>query len=251
MTAGTILAACFNDGTNGTPATVVNGVAVGDLCEFQTRDPDTGLLTAVNETSFNLGSLTSRGIDFNAEFRADLDFLNSVPVFNRLEQPLNFSAIYRSTFQLENDEDITGNGIFNDNLGDFGFPEYQHNLTATLSYDRFGFNYRWFFSKATGDQAPFGGGNVCAPALIAEGVDPVDAAARCTEFLDLPNVTLHDITFSYRADDWAVRAGVRNLADTVPVRDSGIPSDGNTGTPFGLGFDLNGRNFFVNVTKSF
>ena len=253
LTAGTILAACFNDGSGGaTPPQVVNGVVVGDLCDFQTRDPNTGLLTAVNESSFNLGSLTSRGIDFNAEFRADLDFLNSVPVFDRLERPLSFSAVYRSTFQLENDEDITGDGIFIENLGDFGFPEYQHNLTGTLSYDRFSFNYRWFFSKAQGDVAPFGGGNICSPTLIAQGVDPVEAAARCTEFIDLPAVTLHDITLSYRGDDWAIRGGVRNVADTVIVRDAGgTPADGGSGTPFGLGFDLDGRNFFINVTKQF
>ena len=262
LTSATILAACFNLNAQGTFPTVVNGELQGNLCDFTQRGSD-GLLTAVNETSFNLGSITSRGIDFNAQFNADLDFLNNLPVFNQLERPLRFSAVYNSTFQLENDEDITGDGVFNENLGSPGFPEYQHNLTTTLSYDRFSFNYRWFFIKDTGDQANFVGATFCSDFLLGQGVsaeevfgldaDGVSIAdnARCQEFIDLPNVTLHDITFAYRADDWAIRAGVRNVADTVVVRDSGIPNDAGTGTPFGLGFDVDGRNFFVNVTKSF
>ena len=34
-------------------------------------------------------------------------------------------------------------------------------------------------------------------------------------------------------------------------RDTAIPSDGGTGTPFGLGYSLLGRTFFVNVSKAF
>ena len=254
LTTGTILNACFNLDQQGTDPTVVNGVVTGDLCDFTTRDPVSGLLTAVNETSFNLGSLTSRGIDFNAEFRAELDFLQGLPVFNKLEQPLNFSAVYRSTFQLENDEDITGNGVFAENLGNLGFPGYQHNLTGTLSYDRFAFNYRWFFAQRTGVDnffAPtpgtpsgFGGTN-CVPTLTTRGISFADAQTRCAEFTRNPNVTLHDITLTYRGDDWVLRGGVRNVADTVPIRDGGI------GTPFGVGFDLDGRNFFINFSKQF
>ena len=95
--------------------------------------------------------------------------------------------------------------------------------------------------------APFGGGNVCVPELTARGAD----TSGCTEFIDLPDVELHNISVTYNADTWAVRAGVRNLLNTVPVLDTAIPGDGNTGTPFGLGYDANGRNLFLNVSKRF
>ena len=56
---------------------------------------------------------------------------------------------------------------------------------------------------------------------------------------------------TYNADTWSARAGIRNIANTVVVRDGAIPGDGNTGTPFGLGYDANGRNLFVNISKRF
>lgn len=248
LTAGTILNACFDP-----QSSVQDGVAVGDLCEFQTRNPDTGLLTAVNEASFNLGSLTSRGIDLNLQGDVDLTFLDGTAIGEKLDAPINLGFVYRGTRQLENAEDITGNGEFDQLLETFGFPIYQHNLTGTLNYDRFSLLYRWFFQVAADegeDFEPFGGGTVCAPTILERDGPDADTSG-CTEFISLPNVDLHDLTASYRGDTFVIRAGIRNLYDTVVVRDAAIPGDGATGTPFGLGYDLDGRNYFINISKSF
>ena len=241
LTAGNILGTCFGTATT----QVVNGVLEGDLCEFQTRSPTTGLLTAVNESSFNLGTLTSEGIDINAEFFADLD---KVQAWAGLKETPNLGVVYRATRQFENNEDVTGNGVFTENLGEFGFPKLQQNITTTLRYGDFAFLYSFQYQDSTDNGlAPFGGGNVCVPELTARGAD----TSGCTEFIDLPDVELHNISVTYNADTWAVRAGVRNLLNTVPVLDTAIPGDGNTGTPFGLGYDANGRNLFLNVSKRF
>lgn len=245
LTAATILGSCFSP-NNANPTTVVNGELVGDLCQFQTRDPSTGLLTEINESSFNLGSLTSTGIDINAEFFADLDVVQKRL---GLKENLGLGVVYRATRQFENDEDITGDGVFNENLGLFGFPKLQQNITTTLSYGNFNLLYSFQFQDSTDNGAggPFGGGNVCIPTLTARGAD----TSGCTEFIDLPNVELHNVSLTYNADTWAFRAGVRNVLNTVPVRDTAIAGDGGTGTPFGLGYDANGRNLFVNVSKRF
>lgn len=250
LTAGNILGSCFaqdpSDPTGNTPqSSVVNGVLVGNFCDFQTRNPDTGLLTAVNEASFNLGSITSRGVDINAEFFADLD---KVGDFLGLAETPNFGLVYRATRSFENEEDLLGQGDFDDLLGEFGFPKLQQNITATVRYGNFGFLYSLQHQNATDTGvAPFGGGNVCGPTLRARGADD----SGCTEFLELNDVELHNISVTYNADTWALRAGMRNVFNTVPVRDAGIPADGSTGTPFGLGYDGDGRNFFVNVSKRF
>jgi len=245
LTSGNILGTCFSP-NNANPTTVVNGELVGDLCQFQTRSPTTGLLTAVNESSFNLGSLTSEGIDINAEFFADLD---KVQDKLGLKETPALGLVYRATRQFENSEDITGDGVFNENLGLFGFPKLQQNITTTLRYGDFSFLYSFQFQDSTDNGAggPFGGGNVCGPTLRARGEDD----SGCTEFLDLPNVELHNVSLTYNADTWAFRAGVRNVFNTVPVRDTAIAGDGDTGTPFGLGYDANGRNLFVNISKRF
>ena len=244
LTSGTILAACFDEGAGTT--TVQNGVLVGDLCQFQTRNPDTGLINAINESSFNLGVINSEGVDINGEFFADLDAVQDK--LGLAESP-NFGLVYRATRSFDNSEDITGNGVFTDNLGAFGFPKFQQNITATLRYGDFAVLYSLQHQNATdtGFDTPFGGGNVCAPTLIARGED----ASGCQEFVDLPDVELHNVSLTYNADTWAARVGVRNIANTVIVRDGAIPGDGNTGTPFGLGYDANGRNLFVNISKRF
>ncbi len=253
LTQATILAACFD------PATVAvsNGMFVGDLCEFQTRDPVSGLLTAVNEASFNLGSLTSKGLDFNLTFNADLPFLNSLPVLDNLDQPLNLGLVFRATRSFENSEDITGNGIFTANLGEPGFAKYQQNITTTLNYDRWSLLHRVFYATATNSgilvDVPNGGGTtLCRPALIGRGVAPAEADMRCQEHSLFPDAILHDVSVSYRGDTWSAVIGVRNLLDNVVVRDTGIPGDGDTGTPYNItGYDLDGRNIFLNVTKRF
>lgn len=241
LTAGNILGTCFGTATT----QVVNGVLEGDLCEFQSRSPTTGLLTAVNESSFNLGVLTSQGIDINAEFFADLD---KVQGWTGLKETPSLGLVYRATRQFENNEDVTGNGVFTENLGEFGFPKLQQNITTTLRYGDFAFLYSFQYQDSTDNGLnPFGGGNVCIPELTARGAD----TSGCTEFIDLPDVELHNISVTYNADTWALRFGVRNLLNTVPVLDTAIPGDGNTGTPFGLGYDANGRNLFLNVSKRF
>ena len=243
LTSGTILGACFDAAQQTT--TVQNGVLVGDLCQFQSRNPDTGLLTGINESSFNLGVINSEGVDINGEFFADLDAVQDK--LGLAETP-NFGLVYRATRSFDNSEDITGNGEFTDNLGIFGFPKFQQNITATMRYGDFSVLYSLQHQNATDTGvAPFGGGNVCAPTLIARGED----AGECTEFLDLPDVELHNVSLTYNADTWAARVGVRNIANTVVVRDAAVPGSGGTGTPFGLGYDANGRNLFVNISKRF
>ncbi len=245
LSSGLILGNCFNDPN----AVVVNGVIQGDLCQFQERDPNTGLLTFVNEASFNLGVLTSRGIDYNAQFNMNLADLPQLGQYmSPMGDDLRLGVTFRATQSLENAEDVSGNGVFNDNLGEFGFPELQYNITNQLSWGDFTVLHRYQYREATDNGLnPFGGGNVCVPALNARGED----SSGCTEYIDLPNVSLHDLTAVYQHDTWRIRGGVQNLMNTVVVRDVAIPSDGETGTPFGLGYSLNGRTFFMNISKVF
>ena len=253
LTRGLILSTCFDPAeiAAGNRTVTGTGQIEGELCNFQERDPNTGLLTGVNEASFNLGSITSRGIDFNAAFNMDLDQIPRIgQYFSPGGSPINLDFNYRGTWSLENAEDITGNGSFTDNLGEFGFPEMQANFTTSLRWRDFGLLHRYRFATATDNGLdPFGGGTVCAPVLTAR--DPNADTTGCTEFIDLPDLELHSLTATYSHNTWVLRAGVENLLDEVIVRDVSIPGDAGTGTPFGLGYSLAGRTFFVNVTKSF
>ncbi|PHS24549.1 MAG: hypothetical protein COA84_09215 [Robiginitomaculum sp.] len=246
LTSGLILSTCINDPNT----TVVNGALVGDLCQFQTRSPTTGLITAVNESSFNLGSLTSQGMDINVEFGADLTFVKKLPILDKLSEVPFLGVTYRATRQFQNNEDVSGDGTFDHNLGEFGFAKFQQNITTRLRYKNWTVLHRFTYSSATDSGlAPFGGGNVCRPTLLAR--DPNADVSGCTEHIILPNVKLHSLTMVYNADVWTLRAGVTNLFNTVPILDTSIPGDGGTGTPFGLGYDADGRNVFFNIARKF
>jgi iron complex outermembrane receptor protein len=253
LTQGLILSTCFDPAEIAAGNRTVTGVGQiqGELCNFQQRDPVTGLLIGVNEASFNLGSITSRGIDFNAAFNADLDQIPQIGEYFVVDgSPINLDLNYRATWSLENAEDITGNGTFTDNLGEFGFPEFQANVTTTLRWRDLALLHRYRFSTSTDNGLnPFGGGNVCTPVLLER--DPNADTSGCTEYIDLPDLELHSLTAVYARDTWVFRAGIENLLDEVVVRDVQIPGDAGTGTPFGLGYSLTGRSFFASITKSF
>ncbi len=248
LTTGLILGTCFNDAN---AQAVGVGQVTGDLCQFQQRDPVTGLLTGVNEASFNLGAITSRGIDLNMTFSMDLTDIPEIgEFFAPGGDPINVYMVYRGTTSFENSEDISGDGTFDVNLGEFGFPEHQINFTTQLGWRDFRILHRFRYSEATfNGNNPFGGGNVCVPTLLAR--DPAADTSGCTEYIDLPAVELHDLTGTWSTGSWVLRMGVQNVFDEVVVRDTAIAGDGSTGTPFGLGYSMNGRAFFANVIKQF
>jgi iron complex outermembrane receptor protein len=55
---------------------------------------------------------------------------------------------------------------------------------------------------------------------------------------------VHDVSAAYRGDTWVVRLGVRNVLDEAPP----LTNNNNLGTLAGIGYDLNGRTVFLNVT---
>jgi len=66
---------------------------------------------------------------------------------------------------------------------------------------------------------------------------------------------LHSASVYYRADNWTVGAGVRNVFDEEPPRIDGYSTSYNiwsvSNTPIGYGYDLNGRTFFIDLQTRF
>jgi iron complex outermembrane receptor protein len=63
---------------------------------------------------------------------------------------------------------------------------------------------------------------------------------------------VHTVSLFYRGDQWSIGGGIRNLLDRRPpmVDDSEVPRAFRN-VPFGFGYDVNGRTYFLNVQAHF
>jgi iron complex outermembrane receptor protein len=64
---------------------------------------------------------------------------------------------------------------------------------------------------------------------------------------------LHNVSINYRGEDdkWFLGAGVRNLEDKAPPLADSTEVLGVKSRPIGYGYDVYGREFFVNVQYNF
>ena len=231
LTRGQILGDCFDS------------VGLTDpLCDFQTRDAS-GNLVAVNEASINLGLTTSRGYDINIAAGYEFDNLP----FTTDPIAVDWTLVF--TQQLENTEDVLGDGNTTDNLGVLtlggGFPDYQAVSTITGSWKDYSINLRSRYISdlyGTPDQ-----GNAFAACF---DIDPAvnQRLDDCLEREFTDNYFQHDLTLAYRGDGWSLRGGVLNLFDEIQKTDNDLSQ---YNVPIQAGHDIYGRRFFMSVSKSF
>ena len=74
----------------------------------------------------------------------------------------------------------------------------------------------------------------------------------CKDVETAPDYWIHHASVSYRADTWRGIAGVRNIFDEPPPQvDSSELWSATNNTPRGVGYDLNGRTFFLSLRYQF
>lgn len=218
------------------------------------------LISAVNSGFINLNKEKVEGIDFNAYLGTD------VPMFG---QNVRLGMRVRANHLMERSSlfvDDTGAEIFNDAAGRFGLPKWTGTTSFTADVDKFRLTYTIdytgpvsqnpdgvdAFSDAFGngpDGNPagvigdtcLGGGSANVP---GDGIYCRDVGFADAQFL-------HTISLRYRADTWSVLVGVSNIFDTAPplVDSSEVLAINNVA--IGNGYDYDGREFFMSVTKSF
>jgi len=239
LTARTIVNRCYNS------------VGLTDpTCAFFTRaardeaDDTSGLISFVNALNQNLGDQVVEGIDYNAEFGFDFNtpFSNS---------PVDYQLIGRATQSLtQTIEEFTEDGInLNDQLNEYGSPEWRISLTNQLTWKDFGFLFQ---SRYIGSQIEDND-----PDLRNEAVTTFFSACRqagdftadvpCRQYDDLEEYWVHSMSATYARDTFVFRVGVNNVFDTAPP----LTDNNSLGSLGGIGYDIGGRTYFANVTKKF
>ncbi len=211
-----------------------------------------GLIDEVDQNFINRDSLKTRGVDINltidwpttifgkaVDLSADLNF----------NRKLEFSDLFISR--------IDGSVSADSDLGDFGLPEWEGQgvFRADIGDYRFTWATRYLSSVeidpdvradwpySTADW--FGGDSWTCRGAIAGDVD-------CRPVAEADNYFRHDVSFYYYGDRFTLGVGARNVFDTEPPRVDGRGmSFTRSNVPLGRGYDVQGRQFFVNVSARF
>lgn len=231
--AGFILSQCYNS-TN---------FPNDPFCQRRLRDTNTGFLTEIDQTPFNLASFGAKGIDFNLRGAADFDMMDR-------EFTITSDTVVTNQFEREQ-QTLEGSPIA-DASGDFGFPEWRGNSNWRLSTGDFSLFYGL---RYIGSQEDI---NRETGEVIVRGQDGRFAATGGRTSSDetvqkIDDYFRHDISVRYNAgDSWGLVIGMNNVFDKNPPlldQDVGATLIGNV--PAGIGYDVRGRSMFVTASKTF
>lgn len=206
------------------------------FCARRQRDPNTGLLTFVDNTPFNVATQETTGWDYNGRFNMDFDFFGG------------FNYDMNATF-TKSDEILSRTTATSDLLnfvGDWGNPEWRGSISNRFSRGDWSMLWR---ARYLGEQASirnvvgvdYGERIQAASELGGDAVDSWDA------------VWYHDLSVSLDRDTWAVTFGVNNLFNESPAivdQNASGATLGSGNEVLGSGYDLLGRRFFARVSKA-
>ena len=239
------------------------------FCDRLTYDPlngvnnifDRGLVSTLDSGFLNLNSENVRGLDINANFGKDVGLFGK-----QVELGLEIRAnhlIERSTTFIND----VGDESFDDDAGQFGLPSWtgraiftaevdEFRLTWQTTYtgsveqdadgidpfsDAFGFGPDGTFNNNPGDTCTGGGEG----AVVGDGIFCRDVGFAKEQFL-------HTASLRYEFDTWSIIAGVDNIFDTAPpLVDCNEVGFCISNTPIGVGYDYDGREFFLSIQKEF
>ena len=210
-----------------------------------------GLISDLNASFENLDSETVAGLDYNVSFRKELEIA---------DEPMTFRLNVRANQLKERSVTFIGDDLLpqqDDFAGQFGFPEWTGTAFASLSVS----DYRFVWSsRYIGDveQDPLDVDEF-SDAIDSEGTGffadtcggPEFGDVRCRDVGFADSYFEHTASIAYIGDTMTIRAGIENILDTTPPLVDGNEVFSISNVPIGNGYDLDGREFFLIVTKDF
>lgn len=214
-------------------------------CGFVSRVPDTGGAADgslwigsggfIEDGTFNLGELRTKGIDLNADYRMDIG--------NAGRLAFSLSGTFTDAFETT---PVKGGSSY-DCVGFYGtvcltpIPEWRHRLRTTWSIkDNLDVTLTWRHIDSTKLD------HTSSDPNLTGNVDATDARLGSRDYLDL--------TGSYTfLENYTFRVGVNNLTDKDPplLGSSNAISTLSNGNTFPQVYDTLGRFGFVNLTIDF
>lgn len=239
-TADLIVARCFND------ITFSNGTS--PFCSLISR-PNSGsassnIINNINVSFFNIGEVTSRGIDVNTRFGVDLPFAPN-------GEPVRWTLTSATTYLLEQEIETFDVADRDDNVGEIGTPELRVNVASNFSWGNWSLisEHRRLGAGQQDDTPPF------APHPFLPSPDPLNPALPSNILVhvvdNVPSIWYHDVALSYSQDAYSLSIGVNNLADKAPPLIHGFVAPNRNSAVSSAGYDFFGRTFFATARVAF
>jgi iron complex outermembrane recepter protein len=229
---------------------------------------DRFLVTDVAAGFINLNTESVRGLDFIADFGKEVKLFGT-NVDLGLELRANH-LIERSTLLIDDNGGVTSD----EDAGEFGFPKWTGQATLFADINKFRFTWQTSVIGAVEQQADgidlladaFGRGvdglpnGFAGDTCLGNGTTNANGTVRvagdntyCRDVGFAKKYILHTASIRYRDRDEGVtiRAGITNLFNKKPPLVDSNEVFAIANTAIGNGYDYNGREFFIQVSKKF
>lgn len=223
--------------------------SAGVFCSRIDRDlsnPANPRMRLVDRAFINRDNETVRGVDLNIAFDR---------TFSIFDRPVDMSLdvtghrLIERTTLLVND---AGERDLNSFHRMFGYAEHKAEIRLRADYDRWHLSWiaRYVGNYEEDPGAVDNWGSVTAGNASTCLGPPTDSLCRDIETIG--DYWLHNMSVGYETDTWSLSGGLRNVFDRPPpkVAPSEFYSLVNN-VPRGLGYDLHGRTYFLDVKYSF
>jgi outer membrane receptor protein involved in Fe transport len=199
------------------------------FCSQLVRNPDTNILERVEDRQVNAAAGVTRGVDFEARYAHEVDFIDAQP------EDVNFRLFANKA--LENSVTTT---TYRDDVGSLTSPKW--NATAVFGYNlgNAGLNWITRYYDSTTYTNGFG-------VFWLEGIDVDDAS--------IASQTIHNVVLSYRGEtasgaNWVASLNVNNLFDRDPPVVASQSTRGGQQNPSNV-FDVFGRRYQISLNYNF
>jgi len=213
-----------------------------NLCSRIHRDPSGSLdgspsNSYVEDLLVNIGSLKTRGVDFDASYKLNLD------QWGKLGFQLTGTLTQKYLTNPQPGAEYDCAGFFGGVCG-APLPKWRHNFTTSYTTPIKGLDFAatWRFMDAVRDDSN-------APGLsFLKGTDSDNLSDQ-----RMSSRSYLDLTASYQYDKYNLRVGVNNVLDKDPpiIGSSVCPAGPCNGNTWPVLYDVTGRQLFMMVTAEF
>ena len=214
------------------------------FCSRITRD-------AAMTLDFIEAGFINRDQTYASGYDINVGYNQTVTMFNRpfdlaLDLVLNHPKEVSETFL-----DADGNPTTDTFQDEFGFPEWRGQLAFRVDFSDYRFTWQTrYLSDVEQDADTIDDfDDIDGIADTCGGPSRGDVLCRDVGFAD--DYYNHSASFYYYGDVWTIGGGIRNVFNDEPpiVDPTEVFSVRNV--PIGVGYDLNGRTYFLNIGASF
>ncbi|WP_109259375.1 TonB-dependent receptor domain-containing protein [Hyphobacterium indicum] len=204
------------------------------FCNRIRRDGQ-GFLNFIDASFINIGTINSKGVDFNILYEDELPWFGGWG----LTTDLRATRLNEQVFNVQ--------GTPDDNAGETEAPHWTGSVRVAL--DRNNWRFTWLAQYIGGGEE----NNPGATGSTCRQVNPTGTGLiNCgTPVYWTEDYITNTLGVSWTPDTWVVNFGIQNVFDVAPptVDPAGVFAIGNV--PIGIGHDLRGRRWFLGVRKSF